>query len=112
MTETAGAARPPRLLAAVLALIGLTLLAGGVWLVALGGSFYYALAGIAVVVSAIFLWQGRKLGAWIYIGMLVATLIWGLFEVGFDPWGLVPRIVAPAVLGLWLAIPRVWKSLA
>ena len=38
--------------------------------------------------------------------MLVATLAWGLFEVGFDGWGLAPRLIAPALLGLcFLADP-------
>ena len=39
--------RPPRVFAVILILIGLTLAAGGVRLVTLGGSFYYVLAGLS-----------------------------------------------------------------
>ena len=41
--------RPPRVFAVILILIGLTLAVGGVRLVTLGGSFYYVLAGLAVL---------------------------------------------------------------
>ena len=42
-----------RALAVVFALIGITLIIGGVWLLSLGGSFYYVLAGLGLVASAV-----------------------------------------------------------
>ena len=87
-----------RVLAAVLALIGLVLVIGGGWLLSLGGSFYYLLAGLGLLASAIMLWRLSLLGAWIYIGVFVLTVLWALWEVGLNGWALVPRVFAPAVL--------------
>ena len=86
--------------AVLLALIGLTLLVLGGQLVTLGGSFYYALAGIAVIAAAFLLWRGDWRGGLVYAAMLAGTLFWALYEVGLDGWGLVSRLVAPTVLGL------------
>ncbi|MBU4137091.1 MAG: membrane-bound PQQ-dependent dehydrogenase, glucose/quinate/shikimate family, partial [Alphaproteobacteria bacterium] len=87
-----------RVLAGVLALIGLVLAVGGAWLLSLGGSFYYLLAGLGLVASAVMLWRLRLLGAWIYVGVFALTVLWALWEVGLNGWALVPRVVAPAVL--------------
>lgn len=91
--------------------IGLFLFGGGLWLIALGGSWYYGITGAAVLGSAYLLWRGSRLGLWLYAAMLVWTLAWSIFEVGFDFWGLLPRIAGPAVLGLWLCLPMVWRKL-
>jgi quinoprotein glucose dehydrogenase len=40
-------------LSIILLLLGLVLLAGGVWLVSLGGSLYYAIAGIALIIAGL-----------------------------------------------------------
>ncbi|MDP3401172.1 MAG: membrane-bound PQQ-dependent dehydrogenase, glucose/quinate/shikimate family, partial [Brevundimonas sp.] len=85
-------------LGAVFILVGLPLVIGGVWLLALGGSFYYLPAGLALVVSGALLAVGRPLGAWIYTGLYVLTLLWALWEVGLNGWALVPRVVAPTIL--------------
>ena len=91
--------------------IGLFLFGGGAWLIALGGSWYYAITGAAVLASAVLLWRGSRLGLWLYAAMIVWTVIWSVWEVGFDFWGLLPRIAGPAVLGLWLCLPVVWRKL-
>jgi quinoprotein glucose dehydrogenase len=87
-----------RILAAVLALIGVVLAVGGAWLLSLGGSPYYVLAGLGLIATGVLLWRLRILGAWIYVGLFVATVLWALWEVGLNGWALVPRVVAPAVL--------------
>ena len=86
------------ILGALLALVGLALAIGGAWLAILGGSIYYLLAGIGLLVSAILLIQGRALGAYLYLAIFAVTLVWAIWEVGLDPWPLVPRVVGPAVL--------------
>ncbi|HWW28360.1 MAG TPA: membrane-bound PQQ-dependent dehydrogenase, glucose/quinate/shikimate family, partial [Caulobacter sp.] len=86
------------LLGVVLALIGLTLAVGGAWLVALGGSAYYVLAGLGLLVSGVLLVRLRPFGAWSYIAVFVATVAWALWEVGLNGWALVPRVIAPTVL--------------
>lgn len=86
------------LLGVLLALIGLVLAIGGVRLIAAGGSWYYALAGLGLIASGVLLGLRQMWGAWLYIGVFVLTVIWALWETGLDGWGLVPRVVAPAVL--------------
>ncbi len=82
----------------LLALIGLVLTIGGVWLLSLGGSVYYLLAGLGLIASGVMLWRLKLLGAWIYIAVFVLTVLWALWEVGLNGWALVPRVVAPAML--------------
>ncbi|MGN6692474.1 MAG: membrane-bound PQQ-dependent dehydrogenase, glucose/quinate/shikimate family, partial [Sphingopyxis sp.] len=83
---------------AIVALIALVLLVGGIWLAVLGGSAYYAITGIAMLASGLLLMRGRLLGGWIYVAVVFFTLIWAFWEVGGNGWALVPRVVAPAVL--------------
>ena len=94
-------------LALVLAVFGLLLLGGGVWLISLGGSWYYALAGAGLLLTAWFLLQRSPLAIWIYLVTYAATVAWALWEVGLDGWAQVPRLVAPTVVLVLvlLAIP-------
>lgn len=96
-----------QLLAVTMVLIGLVLLAGGIWLTVLGGSPYYFLAGAALVASGYFLFRRRAIGVGIYLATFLFTLIWALAEAGLDGWALLPRIFGPAILAalcLW-ALP-------
>ncbi|KTR83806.1 glucose dehydrogenase [Novosphingobium barchaimii] len=86
------------ILGSLIGLIGLILTIGGVWLGLLGGSLYYLLTGAAMIVAGVLLFKGRVTGAWLYMAIFVATLVWAFWEVGGNAWALVPRIVAPAVL--------------
>jgi membrane-bound PQQ-dependent dehydrogenase (glucose/quinate/shikimate family) len=103
--------RPPRIFAAIVLLVAIAFLYGGVRLVAVGGSLYYVLAGIALLASAILLWRGNKLGSHICGALLAATLLWSLFEVGTDLWALAPRLWLLAVLGVWLLTPFARRGL-
>ncbi len=100
-----------RALSGALLLIGLAVGGGGAWLIALGGSPYYLIGGLAVFVSAILLWRGDRRSGWIYGGFLVLTLIWALWEVGLDGWQLTARLIGPAVFGLLFALPAVRKRI-
>ncbi len=105
-----------RTLAILLALIGVVLAVGGVWLAMLGGSWFYLLAGALLLVSAFFVWRGSALGAWIYCSVVLLSWICGVSEVGLHGWPLVPWIVAPSVLLMLLlfALPSLegakWSS--
>src|SRR5882762_5429460 len=103
--------RPPRIFAALLTGIGLVLIVGGIRLLMLGGSPYYLVAGLAWVLSGALLWRGRRLGSLVFGSMLLGTLIWALWEAGFDAWGLVPRLAAPLVIGLWFLTPWLNRGL-
>jgi len=101
----------PFAFATLMLVIGAILVAGGGYLITQGGSPYYLLCGIAVLTSAALLLRGRREGAWLYAAMLVATLCWAIWEVGLNGWQLMPRLVGPFVLGLWLLAPWTRRSL-
>lgn len=89
---------PTKLLAGVIGLIGLVLTVGGAWLAIVGGSPYYLITGIAMIASGWLLYRRRMLGAWLYIVVVAATILWAFWEVGTNGWALVPRVIAPLVL--------------
>jgi membrane-bound PQQ-dependent dehydrogenase (glucose/quinate/shikimate family) len=97
------------LFAVILAVVGIILLAGGVVLILEGGSVYYVAAGAASLAAAFALLRRSGRVMIIYGGLLVVTLIWGLWEVGLDGWALAPRLLGPAVLGLLLLTISVGK---
>ena len=98
---------PVLLLCLVMLAGGGYLLIGGVQLISLGGSWYFAVAGAGLLLSAWFLARSHVLGLHIFVVVFVGTVIWAIWEVGFQFWPLVSRLVAPAVLGvlIFLAAP-------
>ena len=98
--------------ALLLILIGAMLVWLGVQLVAAGGSPYYAIAGLMVIISGVLLWRGSRRGAQLYWLMLAGTYAWALWEVGLDGWALAPRLVGPSVLALWLLTPWAYPRAA
>jgi quinoprotein glucose dehydrogenase len=97
--------------ALVLALIGLAIGAGGIWLAVLGGSWYYVIAAIGFLLSALLLMRRRQAALTVYALLLVGTLAWGVWEVGFDWWQLGPRGGVIVLIGLWLLTPWVRRRL-
>jgi len=107
--STEGASSPSRLLPSLLGilllLMGLAMLAGGIKLSMLGGSLYYLLAGIGLIVSGILLLAGRSAALLVYGVVLFASSVWALWEVGLDWWQLVPRLSLFFALGVVLLLP-------
>lgn len=93
-----------RITATILLLAGLAFLVGGGQLILLGGSPYYLLAGMALVVTAVLLFRRTALAAWAYLATVIGTALWAFWEVGAGFWPLVPRIVAPLVLAIPVAL--------
>ena len=89
-----------KVFAAIVALFGLALAAGGVWLIILGGSWYYLIAGAGMLISGWLMFVQRISGVWLYWLVFVGTAIWALWEVGLEPWALLPRLLALAVIAL------------
>ncbi|NKC32390.1 membrane-bound PQQ-dependent dehydrogenase, glucose/quinate/shikimate family [Falsiroseomonas selenitidurans] len=100
-----------RLMAVLLALVGLALAGGGGWLLALGGSWFYLALGLLLLVAAVLLWQRRPAGLTVFAAGLLATLAWSLAESGLDWWALAPRGGLPVVLGLLLLLPWALRPL-
>ena len=93
------------ILAAVLALFAAVFIVGGGRLLALGGSAYYLVAGLALGGSATLIARGDRRGIWLYTAMLLGTAIWALVDSGGSVWGLQARLLAFLVLGLWVFWP-------
>lgn len=103
-TQRTQRSKLPVLLIASLTLTGLGYSLGGVKLSLLGGSPYYLLAGVALLLTAgLLLWRRLALALLIYGGFGLATLVWSLIEAGMNAWALLPRLWLPIGLGLWLA---------
>lgn len=81
------------------------LAAGGVWLIALGGSWYYLIAGIGFAATALLLLRARPGARLTYALVMLGTLAWALWEVGLDWWPLGTRGGLVVLLGLWLLTP-------
>ncbi|CUW47166.1 glycerol dehydrogenase [Novacetimonas hansenii] len=94
-------------LAIIITLLGLPLVYMGAELAFLGGSWYYIIVGLAVTVAGILMAMGRVAGGMLYLAAVAFTWLWALWEVGFDGWGLLPRVFGPTLLaiGVLLSLP-------
>lgn len=99
-------------LAVVLLAMGVALMAGGLWLIALGGSWYYALSGLAFLASSILLFRRDERALWVFCFVTAGTLVWSLWEVGLDWWPLAARGSIIFVIGAILLTPWIAGSLA
>jgi quinate dehydrogenase (quinone) len=91
--------------------LGLVLAAAGVFLgfnggrlVALGGSWYFLLAGVALLVSGVLIALRKPVGAWVYAVMLLLTAVWAVWDAGFSFWPLVSRLALLGGLGIFVAL--------
>lgn len=109
--DNRAAPHAPVITGAVFLLIGLVLAAGGAWLASLGGSWFYLIAGVGFITTALLLWRQRPAALWVYALLLLATLAWSLWEAGLDWWPLATRLGLPFLLGLWLLLPWVRRRL-
>ena len=98
------------ILSAMLALIGLVFFSGGSWLVLVGGSPYYLLAGLAFLFISALMYRGSAWAYWAFAILILTTLGWSIFEVGLDWWQLMPRGNLVVVIGIILVSPWVARS--
>ncbi|RWA24697.1 membrane-bound PQQ-dependent dehydrogenase, glucose/quinate/shikimate family [Pseudomonas veronii] len=86
--------------------VALALIYGGFKLVALDGSSYYLLAGLAYLLLAALFVLRKPIGIALSVVVFLATCVWAFYEVGqFSYWQLLPRLVVPAIiltLSLWV----------
>lgn len=101
----------PSLLSLTLLTLAIFLLLGGGQLALLGGSWYYLLTGIGLLISSILIWQNRPEAISCYATILGLTMLWAVYESGFDVWALIPRIAAPLILSLWFILPSLQRKL-
>ncbi|MDO6406024.1 membrane-bound PQQ-dependent dehydrogenase, glucose/quinate/shikimate family [Pantoea phytobeneficialis] len=100
-----------KLTSIVLAILGIALLYMGGKLLMLGGSAFYALMAVGLLITAILLFKQQRSALVLYAVLMWITLVWIIWEVGFDKWQWIPRGDVFGVIGLWLAMPWVVKPL-
>lgn len=110
-TQIVSSHRPMRVFPVLLFLIAAVFFVGGVRLLTVGGSPYYVIAGLALAASGFLLWRSNPSGAALYGLIVLATLVWGLLEVGLDFWALQSRVLLLLILGIWLLLPFARRSL-
>lgn len=108
--------RPSAALRAGCAVLGLVLLAtglffivGGARLASLHGSLYFLAAGVAIVAAAVQFFRMKSSAVIVYGVAFAGTVIWALADAGLDFWPLVSRLMLPA--GLMLLVLLAWPSL-
>lgn len=101
-------------LGAAMVILGLPIVAGGIWLMALGGTSYYVVAGIGLIASGVLIARHQMAGIWIYLATWLITICWAYSEVQFNGWALVPRDLAPTIvlIAVLLTIPALGGSAA
>lgn len=82
----------------ILIIFSIPLLPGGLWLISIGGSWYYLAAGILLLLSGLQLFRGSRWGLRWYLICCAMTLVWAVWEVGLAPWLLMPRVLPLLVL--------------
>jgi quinoprotein glucose dehydrogenase len=99
-------------LGVIMVALGILIGAGGIWLLFLGGSWYYLVAGIGLIISGVLLAQHRRVGVAVYCVTWLITLVWAYFEVGFNGWALVPRDLAPTIvlIAVLLTLPTLRRG--
>jgi quinoprotein glucose dehydrogenase len=93
-------------------LAGVALAVGGAWLLGLGGSPYYLVAGCGLAACGWLVVRGRAAALGAMAVLLLGTLAWSMWEAGLDFWQLVPRVDLWVLLGAWLVVPPVARRLA
>ena len=102
----------PWFFATILFLFGVVLAGGGAELAFLGGSLYYVITGLALVVAALLLWRGRRAGMWCYLFIVAYTIVWSLSEIGLDGWALASRVGVLLALALYFLLPYARRGLS
>ncbi|WP_110686103.1 membrane-bound PQQ-dependent dehydrogenase, glucose/quinate/shikimate family [Salinicola aestuarinus] len=88
----------------IVALVGLALGAGGLYLATLGGSWYYLVAGVLMLVSGLLMVGGRVAGAWLYGLVFLGTFLWAAWESGLNYWRWIPRLDVALILAILVAL--------
>lgn len=93
------------ILTSIFAVLGAVLAAGGVRLAMLGGSPFFVMSGVILLLTAFCIFMRHTLARWIYAAFLIALAAWSLADSGYDWWPLASRMGLFLVLGLVLLLP-------
>ncbi|PKH26713.1 membrane-bound PQQ-dependent dehydrogenase, glucose/quinate/shikimate family [Enterobacterales bacterium CwR94] len=100
-----------KLTSIIIAIIGIAMLYMGGQLIAVGGSPFYAILAVGLILTAILLFMNKKIALSVYAILMWITLAWIIWEAGFDKWQWIPRGDVIGLIGLWLAMPFIVRPL-
>ncbi|WP_199507940.1 MULTISPECIES: membrane-bound PQQ-dependent dehydrogenase, glucose/quinate/shikimate family [unclassified Psychrobacter] len=100
-----------KFVAIIMAIFAAPLLLGGAYLLSLGGSPYYVVAGIMMLGTAFLLFKRHWSAYGLYALFLVITVAWALWESGFYWWALATRVGFPMIFGLLMLLPWVFRKM-
>lgn len=100
-----------RLLSLLLLLLAAGLLWLGGQLLLAGGSAYYLIAALLLAGTSWHLWRQSAAALRLFALLWAGTLLWALWESGFNGWALTGRLGLLTGIGLWLLTPWVRRSL-
>ena len=98
------------LLAGLMLIIGLAIGILGAKLASVGGTFYFALMGLVMVIAAVLIFRSRRGGIMLYAVAFVASIVWAISDAGWTYWPLFSRLFALGVLAFLCAL--VWPFLS
>lgn len=84
----------------LLMIFGVVLGAGGIYLISLGGSWFYLIAASMMIITGFGFVKRRAFALWLALALLVLSSFWAIYEVGTDFWQLVPRIITFLVIAI------------
>ncbi len=95
----------------ILFLLGLIIIAGGLQLYLLGGSLYFLISGLLLIIVSYLNYKSISASASIFTIVVFGTIFWALYEVGFSTYNLIPRVSGPTILSLYFLLPSVKRRL-
>lgn len=99
------------ILAILILMLGIALAIGGIYLITLGGSWGYIILAILLIISGVLLLMRKRAGLVAYAVVIAFSLVWALWEVGFDWWAMAPREGLIVLLGILILLPPVVRTL-
>jgi len=112
MRSTSGSKVWARILGVIFFLCGLYLVIGGGWLLSYGDTPYYLISGIVLLITSWLIFKQKAAAFWLHGLLIIGTLLWSFYEVGYDFWSLVPRLDVVGLLGILLWLPFVANGVA
>ncbi|PNU06602.1 dehydrogenase [Novosphingobium guangzhouense] len=90
--------------------MGAVLVVGGGWLIALGGSPFFLIAGILAAAAGVCLFRGSIYATWIALALLVIAAVWSYADIGFTFWPFFSRIMVFLGIALVTVMFAPWLS--
>ncbi|QEI07803.1 membrane-bound PQQ-dependent dehydrogenase, glucose/quinate/shikimate family [Pigmentiphaga aceris] len=92
------------LYAGLIVILGAALAFWGGKLLVAGGSPYYVAMGLALIVSGVLFIKARRAGLWLFGAASLVTILWAIWESGYNGWAYIPRLGWLAIVGGLLAL--------